>query len=539
MSTPADDNLTPSAAGADSISERLKNAMIWMIIACSVGTVCGRILNCQSVNHGEAVPFFSANDRSRWCTVRSLVDHKTYAIDQILASSDGSQWDTIDKVRHIDSAGNFRFYSSKPTLLPTLAAGGYGLMNLFGVQISEQPFLVIRTLLILMNGIGFGVCLWLISKSVRLLTDNFYTLVFVMVCAGFGTYLSTFGNTLSNHLPAAFCISAALYAVIVIWKVSKARWWFFVSAGLFSGLAAAFELPALSFVAVAAALCLLRSPVRMLTGFMPAFGLVVAAFFGTNFLAHQTWEPAYAHRTDGEILTTVEGDFDGELDRGILPTEFAEKIDEKKHELSVLPRVQKGTWPATGKRWIIDFGSENQLAVVAAANNEYEVRKWKNWYEYPESYWLTTNDKKSAVDKGTDSRAEYILNLTIGHHGIFSLTPIWVLSLGGLFVFLFSRAYGFRIPGFGILLITLVVFAFYVQLPAYDRNYGGWCSCFRWAIWMYPMWLLAMVPLLDAFWQKRIFRDIAVVFLLISVVSACAAANNPWTQPWIQRWFFE
>ena len=31
-----------------------------------------------------ARPFLSANDRSRWCTIRALVDDGTYAIDQIV-----------------------------------------------------------------------------------------------------------------------------------------------------------------------------------------------------------------------------------------------------------------------------------------------------------------------------------------------------------------------------------------------------------------------------------------------------------------------
>ena len=42
-------------------------------------------------------PFLSANDRSRWMTIRSLVEHGTYEIDAIVGQP---TWDTIDMVQH-------------------------------------------------------------------------------------------------------------------------------------------------------------------------------------------------------------------------------------------------------------------------------------------------------------------------------------------------------------------------------------------------------------------------------------------------------
>src|SRR5688572_30223574 len=45
-------------------------------------------------------PFLSANDRSRWTTIRALVEHGTYAIDDIVAEPN---WDTIDMVKHQDA----------------------------------------------------------------------------------------------------------------------------------------------------------------------------------------------------------------------------------------------------------------------------------------------------------------------------------------------------------------------------------------------------------------------------------------------------
>ena len=45
----------------------------------------------------QAPPLQSANDRSRWATVWSLVERRTYQIDEIDAAPG---WSTIDKVRH-------------------------------------------------------------------------------------------------------------------------------------------------------------------------------------------------------------------------------------------------------------------------------------------------------------------------------------------------------------------------------------------------------------------------------------------------------
>ena len=51
-----------------------------------------------------ARPFLSANDRSRWCTIRALVDEGTYAIDRIVTDpEDHARWQTIDMVKHANS----------------------------------------------------------------------------------------------------------------------------------------------------------------------------------------------------------------------------------------------------------------------------------------------------------------------------------------------------------------------------------------------------------------------------------------------------
>src|SRR5262249_55054364 len=56
------------------------------------------------------------------------------------------------------------------------------------------------------------------------------------------------------------------------------------------------------------------------------------------------------------------------------------------------------------------------------------------WYEYEGSHWLT---KPGEVRHGIDfafeheNKAAYAFHLLLGHHGLFSLTPIFLLGLAG------------------------------------------------------------------------------------------------------------
>ena len=123
----------------------LRHAVYWLLIIASVGIMTGRILAVRS-SLGKT-PLLSANDRSRWCTIRALVDHGTYVIDDVIFKDRAHEkrdreWYTIDMVRHKGHDGLEHYYSSKPPLLPTLLAGEYWLVKrVTGGQISTEPFL--------------------------------------------------------------------------------------------------------------------------------------------------------------------------------------------------------------------------------------------------------------------------------------------------------------------------------------------------------------------------------------------------------------
>ena len=112
---------------------------------------------------GESA-FHSANDRSRWATVRALGDHGTYEIDEVSESGQAIKWSTIDMVRHVGSDGYMHSYSSKPTLYPTMVTGVYKAIKMTtGMTITDQSLWVPRIILMFTNVLPWGVFLFFLA----------------------------------------------------------------------------------------------------------------------------------------------------------------------------------------------------------------------------------------------------------------------------------------------------------------------------------------------------------------------------------------
>lgn len=405
-------------------------------------------------------PFLSANDRSRWCTVRALVEDEMrvpgapYAIEKVIQEPG---WDTIDMVKH-----DGHLYSSKPPLFPTLMAAEYWVIHkLTGATLGTHPYEIGRFMLVTINVVPLAIYFFLLSRLVERFGATDFSRVFVMGAATFGTFLTTFAIVINNHLPAAVSVVVALYAAVRIWFDGERRLRYFVVAGLFGAFAAANELPALSFLGLLSLGLLWLAPRQTLLAYVPAAAVVAIAFFATNWVAHGDLAPAYAHRGEGE-----------------------------------------------------------------------------NWYDYTyerngrviESYWRN----RVGIDKGEESPAVYALHVLVGHHGIFSLTSVWILSLVGLALWLWKPGdRRLRWLALLVLVLSAVCLAFYLSRPQDDRNYGGMTSGLRWMFWFAPLWLLTALPAADAAARNRWWRGVAYALLIVSVLSASYPIWNPWTHPWL------
>lgn len=404
-------------------------------------------------------PFLSANDRSRWCTVRSLVELGTYEIDDIQSQVG---WDTIDMVKHIGRDGQPHLYSSKPPLLATIMAGPYWVIyKTTGATLGTHPFEIGRSLVILFNVLPIIVYFVLLAKLAERWGTTDWGRLAMMATACFGTFLTLYAVSINNHLHGAFAAVILLVAATAIWYDGRRELWRFALAGFFGAFLVACELPALAMFAAVTVPLLWKAPRQTLLAYLPASAVVFAASLGTNYLAHGTLRPAYAFRSD--------------------------------------------------------------------TNPE------ENWYQFEyvrdgkvrQSYW----SNPQGVDAGETSVGTYVLHTTVGHHGIFSLTPMWILALVGLAMMLARRETRDIALVIGAVSLANIVFYLFVVKPL-DRNYGGMTSGLRWTFWMAPLWLVALLPAADWTSGRRWSRGLVLVLLAFSCLSV-AYPWQPWKHPWI------
>lgn len=497
-------------------------------------------------------PLLCANDRSRWSTIRALGDNNVYEIDSIISDPKTGEfsleptgrrnryWATIDLVKHVDKNGEMHFYSSKPTLFPTMLAYLYkGIKVATGKDLESDTFFVVRLILIIVNVIPMAILLVLLAIILEQVSEQSFTKIMLLVAASFGTFLTPFTITLNNHSPAAFSVAMTLFALFHILKNRDAMGLNFFIAGLFSAFAAANELPALSFFCFIGFVLLLQNWAKTLFLFILGALLVIAPFFWTNKLAHDDWIPPYVHRNDGAVIATLEEEEFSLVRQLKVSNELVSILDEHEKEIGFLvseksATIAEGQMPLgkkTIERYVLTQNNDSQrLAIVKRTNGRYEIRKWNNWYDYPESQWLL--GKKQGVDKGEPDAGVYALHCLIGHHGIFSLTPIWILSLCGCPLLFNGRMKKFSWFGVMVIVISVVVIGFYISRPLEDRNYGGGTSALRWLLWLAPMWIIAAAPFVDLI-SRSIWGKIVVVLLIAgSIASAHYSAMNPWVHPW-------
>ncbi|MGE0606590.1 MAG: hypothetical protein AB7O62_05630 [Pirellulales bacterium] len=540
---------------------RLRWGVYLILISISVGGITGRILAVNSIdklalesrlkdenektgkrpNWRQQRPFLSGNDRSRWLTVRSLVEHGTYAIDDVLQEPG---WDTIDMVRH-----DGHLYSSKPPLLATLLAGEYWLIHkITGRTLGTHPFEIGRFMLITINVLPLLLAFVALGRLVERFGTTDWGRIFVMAAATLATFLTTFAITLNNHSVAAISAILAVAAAAPLLAGENKSGWRFAAAGLCAAFAAANELPALSLMGLLGLALLWKSPLRTLLYGLPAVLLVGAAFFAANHAAHGQFSVPYSQRSDGRVLfdlATPGQAVSEELDQQRLPSAVRELFAAQQLPLAETVEIEP-TIP--GKRWILNDDDSNDqrrfaLQVVDGENGpRLEVRAWANWYDYSyvregkrrSSYWRSM-DGRSTVDKGEASRARYALHVLVGHHGIFSLTPVWLLTVLGLALSLRQRGHALRTIAAIISVASLACLAFYLMEGEENRNYGGTTSGLRWMFWFAPMWALGMLPAADAADGRRWRQIVCGVLLAFSVLSVSYPTWNPWSHPWLAR----
>ena len=409
----------------------------------------------------RARPLLSANDTSRWCTVRALVDEGTYEIDEVIAD-DG--WNTIDKVRH-----EGHFFSTKPALFPTMVAGVYWTVQQITAWIPQESNseevkyaawtlkddteIVAHIILIIVNVIPMAIAWILLACLLERFAVASWTRVFILATAIFGTFLTTFLVTLNNHTIAATSLIYSLYFTLRIVAEGEYNWKYFGAAGFFAAFTCTSELPAAIFGVWLFFYLGSYSWKTTLKAFVPAALIPLAAFFYANYEATGGWKPFYMY-----------------------------------------------------------YGTE----------------KYMHEFEGQPSYWVNP----AQMDRSVDTPAVYFMHCTIGHHGVLSLSPVFLISILGVF----AVGHGASVRLTSIVrsgaLLTIGVLAFYMTRSG-NYNFGGNTSGLRWMFWLIPFWLVCMIPALDRWGRNRFVICLASLCLGVSVYTTVSTISNPWTKPWL------
>jgi hypothetical protein len=137
----------------------------------------------------------------------------------------------------------------------------------------------------------------------------------------------------------------------------------------------------------------------------------------------------------------------------------------------------------------------------------------RDLYDYAGSYW----NNEAGIDALREHKLLYTFNSLLGHHGLFSMTPIFAFSAWELFRTIQKKLPLYR-EALVVLAISVVLGIFYT---GYSHNYGGWCVGMRWFIPFMPFLLVFVGVWLDRLVIGVTFARVApgVLFLAAFGVS--------------------
>lgn len=453
-----------------------------LLICCVMATLAAAVLRSE--------PLQSANDRSRWCTVWSLVEQGTYEIDDI----DGyRRFSTIDKVRHRTSDSEaWHFYSSKPPLLSTMVAGLYWVeRHTIGLDLFGHTHFVTRLLLVFVNLLPMAAAIVSLQRCLLLVRADQVTRMFILATAGFGSMLNPYICTLNNHTPAAisvlFCLTALVrMAVANSSSGGQPRRRDFVWLGFCAALSCCFELPAALFSVCCFVIACRTGVRRTLIWFVPAAMIPLIAFFVTNWICTGGLKPFYAFYGTEKYVYTHNG----------VPSYWSQ------------PRgmdANSEPWPVYLFHCILGHHGILSLSPVLLLTLAGWFRAGSRGNVVGRSGLLDRSDPIGSA-AGSDQKS-------VCHGTGFLSGPLqFLLWLGPL--------------------LTVTTLGFYLTRTA-NYNYGGNSVALRWMLWLTPLWWLAMVPVLEAIRQRPFWLRTAIVLLAVSSVSALWSADTPWRPSWL------
>ncbi len=462
-----------------------------------VGLIVIAAATAQSLGTALKMPTqLTANDISRYCTVWSLLERGSYVIDDC-----PWQKDTQDKVRKPDpfSKAKFdkfgdgeHFYSSKPPLLATLVAGVlYPFRAASGVPLDA----VVKQERLERN----------VQKEVPGQPGTFSSVKETPPPVPWPAYVLYLkpAIVLFNVVPFAFFL---IYYARLLDRYAANDWaWFFaLFAGAFGTFLIVFNSTLNNHsVAAYSAFFALYALARIWdqepgTGRARPAYFVVAGFFG-------------AFCACNEIPAALFG--------GLLFLMLAVRDPRR----TLLYFVPAAVVP------LVAFFATQYLAFgqFRPVYEEFGTRS----YTYEGSYWNTPLEF-DWFNKFPESYGVYLFHMTVGHHGVFSLTPIFLIAIHAAVRNVTGAGRPLRAVSGLTLGLTVLMLAFYTWNPK-ARNYGGSTQGLRWLFWLIPFWLVVLPTGLAAGQAGKGARRLGLAALAVSMLTVGYALRSPWSHNWL------
>ncbi len=481
MPTPLAPDEDPTAdLPADLPRSPVRQAFALLVIGVTTALVAGMTVQMRAKSGG--------NDVSRWCTVWALLERGTFAIDDC-------PWrnETVDLIQKPDPWAPAtpgappikHFYSSKPAFLPTLiAAGLYPFRAISGVPIDrvvEQPRREPRY--VARPGSPVKV-LEIPREPIRWQANVFYFKPTIL---------------LLNVLPTL--LTLILYARLLD-RYARGDWtWLFcLMTATFGTFLFAYQ--------------------QTLNNHTVAAWAAFLALYATL----KVWDDGGG--TGWYVLAGASGAFAAcnELPAALFGLFLFAAMMARSPKRTLLAFV-----PAAAVPCLLFVAT--QYAAMGTWHLAYEGFGSET-YEFEGSHWLTPLEY-DWFNKHPEPKWLYLFHLTLGHHGIISLSPVILVSLYGAHRAAWRRnPRGLRIVAWMTGLLTLAMITFYTWNPK-ARNYGGSAQGLRWVFWLIPFWLIVLPAGAEPGVSRPWFRNLSLAALLVSAFSVGYATHNPWSHPWI------
>ena len=152
----------------------------------------------------------------------------------------------------------------------------------------------------------------------------------------------------------------------------------------------------------------------------------------------------------------------------------------------------------------------------------------RSLYDYPGSYW----NRESGIDALREPKHIYGFHVLFGHHGLFSMTPVFAFAVFELYRAIRQRLQ-LKAEAWLVASASAVLVVFYIF---YSHNYGGWCVGMRWFVPIMPLLCIFCAVWLDRVVLSRLQLWLFAAAFAVSAFHVQDAMDGPFQYSVWHNW---